>query len=134
MLYTENCKLFCIRRTLKMQEMKYTSGESLTSRSKNRVFSVVITFTPRFIVIKMVKWLIFWMLCWWQQKESHSFDKIFKSIWKILFISLRKFLESLDSVLLLPIHQTLNKDFSLTQQFSQYFYPRYLTNSSSEAY
>ena len=37
--------------------------------------------------LKFQDWLIFYILCWWQQKVSHSPGKIFKYIWKMLFSS-----------------------------------------------
>ena len=42
---------------------------------------------PELQSLKYQNWLIFNILCWWQQKVSHSPGKIFKYIWKMLFSS-----------------------------------------------
>ena len=87
--------------------------------------------------LKCQKWLFFCIFYWWQL--IHSFGKLFKSIWKILISSSRKCYELLDSELPLstccPLKiQGFGFFFSLTQEFSLYFYSRYFTNSNSKAY
>ena len=40
--------------------------------------------------LKCQKWIMFCILCSWQQKNSHSVGKIFKCTWKILLSSFWK--------------------------------------------
>ena len=64
--------------------------ERAQREDENGILCLVIMFTPGVIVIKMSKMALFSILCWWQQKISHSLEKIFKYIWEILFSSFRK--------------------------------------------
>ena len=62
-------------------------------------------FTPQVMVIQMLKMAHFLYFCWCQQKFSHGLYKIFISIWKILYSSLRKCYGLLDSQLPLARYQ-----------------------------
>ena len=58
---------------------------------KNEVTCIATMFTPRVMVIKMSKMAYFlFFLLTTDKRISHSFDKIFQSILKILFRSFRK--------------------------------------------
>ena len=76
------------------------------------------------------KWLIFCFFSWCQQKISHTMDKLFMCIWKILFSSLRKCYGLLD------INPWRYKVLLLFADWAVfwYFYPQYLTNSNSKIY
>ena len=76
---------------LEIQKWNTSMDKAQRVDEKNGVICVVTLFTPGVMVIKMSK--IFKFFCifyWWQQRISQSLDKIFKHIWKILFISFRK--------------------------------------------
>ena len=104
---------------------------------KNGVICLVIMFTPWVMVIKISKTAHFIYFFWCQQKISHSLDKIFTYIWKILFISPRKCYLLLDSELPLAKYQPLKIQrfivFADSAVFS-YFYLRSLTNGNWKTY
>ena len=72
------------------QNWNILTDRAQTGDEKNGVIRLVM-FTPRFMVIKMQKWLILCTFCWIQQNISLSFGKIFKCIWKVLFCFFRKY-------------------------------------------
>ena len=103
-----------------MQKWNIPTDRAQRVDGKNKVICLVIVFTPQ-VIVKCQKWLIFCIFCWCQQKISHSLDKIFAYIWKILFSSLRKYYGLLNSELPLARYQPVKIQsfiiFLLTQQF-----------------
>ena len=107
-------------------EMKHTNRQSQRLDEKNGVICRVIKFTPRFLVIKMSKKNHFFIICWLQQTDNHSFGKNIKFIWNILCRAFSKRNGLLCSELPLARFQPLKiQDFGIFL----YFYPQYLTNS-----
>ena len=51
---------------------------------KNEVICLVFMFTPRVMVIKMLKMAHFCVFCWRHQNISHTLGKMFKCTWKML--------------------------------------------------
>ena len=98
-----------------------TDRAQRVNRKNDRKHCLVIRFIPQVMTIKMSKWLLFCIFCWCQQKISHSLDKIFMYIRKILFSSLRKCYGLLDSEQPLARYQPLKIqsfiNFLLNQQF-----------------
>ena len=91
-------------------KMKYTNKQSPKSRwkkkkKKNRASCLVIMLTPGVMVIKMCKMAHFLCFLLMPAKISHSVDKIFTCIWKILNGSFRKCYRLLDSELPLARYQ-----------------------------
>ena len=102
---------------------------------KNGV-NFLVMFTHGVTVIKISKCAIFCILCWWQQKNSHTLDKVFRCIWKIFFSSFRKCYGLLCFELQLtrckPLKYRMSGFFWRLSSFL-YFYPHYLTNGNSKA-
>ena len=124
---------------LEMQKWNISMERAQRVDEKNGIICVVTLFTPGVMVIKMSKISIFFCIfCWWQQRISHSLDKIFKHVSKILFICFRKCYGLLGSELPLAKCQPLK-----IQGFGFFFFwlgsflcfdPQYLTSGSSKAY
>ena len=74
-------------------------------KKKNRASCLVIMLTPGVMVIKMCKMAHFLCFLLMPAKISHSVDKIFTCIWKILNGSFRKCYRLLDSELPLARYQ-----------------------------
>ena len=91
-------------------KLKYTNEESSKSRWQNGVICLVNMFAPGVC-----------SFCWCQQNISHSLEKIFTCIWKIVFSYFRKCNGLFDSNIPLARYQPLNIQsfiiFLLTQQF-----------------
>ena len=106
---------------LEMQKWNIPTDRAQRADGKNGVICLVSCLLPKLWSLKCQKWLIFCIFCWCQQKISHSLDKIFTCIWKILYSSLRKCYGLLDFEVPLARHQTLKIQsfitFLLTQQF-----------------
>ena len=79
---------------------------------KNGVICPFIMFPSKVMVIKFQKCLIFCIFYWYQQKISHSLEKIFRCISKIFFSSFRKCYGFLDSELRLPFSKRTQKYLS----------------------
>ena len=79
---------------------------------KNCIICPFIMFPSKVMVIKFQKCLIFCIFYWYQQKISHSLEKIFRCISKIFFSSFRKCYGFLDSELRLPFSKRTQKDLS----------------------
>ena len=94
-------------------KMKSTNWRAQRVDEKNGIICLVIMFTPRIIVIKISKNVIFSAD---DSKESVSLGEILKCIWKISFDSFRKCYGLLDSELPLARCQPLK-----TQDFSVFF-------------
>ena len=60
---------------LEMQKWNIPADRAQRVDGEHGVSCLVITFTPRVRFIKMPKWLIFCIYCWWMQKVSHSLGK-----------------------------------------------------------
>ena len=79
--------------------------EHMKKKKKNRASCLVIMLTPGVMVIKMCKMAHFLCFLLMPAKISHSVDKIFTCIWKILNGSFRKCYRLLDSELPLARYQ-----------------------------
>ena len=71
-------------------DIKNTNGKSSKSRWEKWGHFFVIMCTPRVIIIKMSKIAHFLYFLLMTAKSSHSWDKIFKCIWKISLSSFSK--------------------------------------------
>ena len=124
---------------LEMQKWNIPTDRAERWDGKNGVICLVM-FTPKVMVIKMSKIAHFlYFLLMPAKNQSHSLDKIFICIWKILSSSFRKCCGLLDSELPLTRYQPLKiQSFIivlLTQQgFFLYFYPRNFTKANSKTY
>ena len=79
--------------------------KKMKKKKKNRASCLVIMLTPGVMVIKMCKMAHFLCFLLMPAKISHSVDKIFTCIWKILNGSFRKCYRLLDSELPLARYQ-----------------------------
>ena len=104
-----------------MQKWNIPTNRAQRVDKKMGSFVYLSCFFPEVMVIKCQKWIIFCIFYCCQQKISHSSEKIFTCIWKILLSSFRKFYGLLDSELPLARYKPLNIQsfitFLLTQQF-----------------
>ena len=78
---------------------------------------------PELWSLKFQKWLIFCILCWWQQKICDSVGKAFKCIWKMLFNSFREWIIRLWATInkIPTLENTRLRHILLTQQFFDTF-------------
>ena len=117
-----------------MQKLDIPTDRAQRVDKKNRVICLIIMFAPGVMVIKMLKMAHFLYFLLMPAKISHSLEKIFMCIRKILFSSFRKCYGLLDSELPLARYQPLKIQsfiiFLLTQQFF-IFLPSISTNSNS---
>ena len=88
-----------------MQKWNIPMDRDQNVDDKNGVVRLIM-FSAGVMVIKMSKMAHFCIFCWWQQKISHSLDKIFTCIKKILFSFFKKLYRFLDSELPLERCQT----------------------------
>ena len=116
---------------LEMQMWNIATDRAWRADEKTGSFCLVIMFTSGFLVIKMSKMAYFCIF--WQQKVSHSLEKMFTCISNILFRSFKECYEVLDCELPLARFQYLKiQSFILFELFQQVFW--YLTNGNSKAY
>ena len=97
-------------------------------KKKNRASCLVIMLTPGVMVIKMCKMAHFLCFLLMPAKISHSVDKIFTCIWKILNGSFRKCYRLLDSELPLARYQP----WSFVIFFAEYVFLIFLPSISHE--
>ena len=106
---------------LEMQKWNTPTDRAQRVHGKNGVVCLVIMFTSRVMVIKMLNIAYFLYFLLMPAQISHSLDNILMCIWKILFSSIRKCYGLLDSKLPLARYQPLKIQsliiFLLTQKF-----------------
>ena len=92
---------------LEMQKWNTPTDRAQRVHGKNGVVCLVIMFTSRVMVIKMLNIAYFLYFLLMPAQISHSLNNILMCIWKILFSSIRKCYGLLDSKLPLARYQPL---------------------------